>query len=963
MTVLKPSYTEDFSNYKSFPSMCFGNAFRSNNGRLLFTSCGGGTLSNLHLFEFNGYNFRAVSGSLGKIKEKTSFKGSEDGENFLGLVGQPSKPLNFLAYNLNTDEIKRIPPPVGEVIIRTTQHNYPDPSVFVTKSEAYLKKYKYVGDTFRETNRIAFANKALQLQDDTLNVVIYYDDKVVWVANPRFNRLRRLLWSSNSYSDIVLEDYADLNLTKQQTTFLLSRISVYELACGTFLQWKDRDKKRIKIGEVDTARNTLTLLDWPPSTNLVAARINQDEASNLVFVFSDPQYRHTAFLQDTSGTIYNYTEFVAPLTGNGVLQLVASDFRQQVFVCNTQGFLLQTVKSAESIKTLPFNRSIRKMVDFGAGRILVATQNGNLSVLNTLNGDVVPLDQRFDKIAPFSLPKDKAGFFWVARDNHFVKFNEAAEIVQTWPIDLPFHRLFTLVGGDKIAYLTKDNRLAIYDLSLNRSTILRDNGEDLRIKGFVHDLKVSTTGDLLFASNQGFGWVNLADQTVELHGTSSLFSDTRFLCIHEAKDGKLWLGTPLNGLQIFDPLTGSIKTVNDKQGLANNTVASITEDAAGDRWLGTYNGVSLVNDQGELITNLYETDGLAHHESNRFAGFHSASGIIYVGTVQGISQINPKKVKTGLKRKEALKVFLTAAAYPFGRDSMVQLSEGLGQIQDFILPANNRRLQLNLATSNYINPNENKYAYRIVGLSNEWIDLGNQPSLMLSNLPAGNYHLEIRGGDGNGNWSKSPLVFGLKVQEFFYRKPWFYLATLLLIVGLVASWINSLRLQVRRATHQIRADKAVIESQATKLQELDHAKNHFFTNISHEFRTPLTIISGMASQITNNPKKWTEKGALLIKRNSDQLLRMVNQIMDLRKLESSRETAQYIQGDVVEFIKFLVESYQNYASGNSITLHFLKEKSSLQMDYDPDKLMKIISNLLSNAVKFTPEGGNIYLQL
>ncbi|MEM9259465.1 MAG: ATP-binding protein, partial [Bacteroidota bacterium] len=467
----------------------------------------------------------------------------------------------------------------------------------------------------------------------------------------------------------------------------------------------------------------------------------------------------------------------------------------------------------------------------------------------------------------------------------------------------------------------------------------------------------------MFATNQGFGWVNLADQTVELHGTSSLFSDTRFLCIHEAKDGKLWLGTPLNGLQIFDPLTGSIKTVNDKQGLANNTVASITEDAAGDRWLGTYNGVSLVNDQGELITNLYEADGLAHHESNRFAGFHSASGSIYVGTVQGISQINPKKVKAGLKRKEALKVFLTAATYPFSRDSMVQVSEGLGQIRDFILPADNRRLQLNLATSNYIKPNENKYAYRIMGLFNEWIDLGNQPSLMLSNLPAGNYRLEIRGGDGNGNWSKSPLVFDLKVQEFFYRKPWFYLAALLLVIGLITSWINSLRLQVRRATHQIRADKAVIESQATKLQELDHAKNHFFTNISHEFRTPLTIISGMASQITNNPKQWTEKGALLIKRNSDQLLRMVNQIMDLRKLESSRETAQYIQGDVVEFIKFLVESYQNYASGNSITLHFLKEKSSLQMDYDPDKLMKIISNLLSNAVKFTPEGGNIYLQL
>ncbi|MEM6772985.1 MAG: histidine kinase dimerization/phospho-acceptor domain-containing protein, partial [Bacteroidota bacterium] len=304
-------------------------------------------------------------------------------------------------------------------------------------------------------------------------------------------------------------------------------------------------------------------------------------------------------------------------------------------------------------------------------------------------------------------------------------------------------------------------------------------------------------------------------------------------------------------------------------------------------------------------------------------------------------------IKADLRRNKKLQVYLTKAVYPIGSDSTVVVKETLGELKEFTLPASNRRLQLNLATSNLFNPTENKYAYRIPGLTDDWVDLGNQPKLMLDNLPAGKYSLEVRGGDSYGNWSAASLVFGLHVKEYFFRQPWFYLALLLFVVGLVASWINSLRGQVRQATQQIRADKAVIESQAEKLKELDHAKNHFFTNISHEFRTPLTIIAGMARQTIDNPKQWTQRGAELILRNSNNLLQLVNQIMDLRKLESSRETVSYVRGDVVGFIAFLVESYQSYAKDRSINLHYLKEMPSLYMDYDQDKLTKIISNLLS----------------
>ena len=169
--------------------------------------------------------------------------------------------------------------------------------------------------------------------------------------------------------------------------------------------------------------------------------------------------------------------------------------------------------------------------------------------------------------------------------------------------------------------------------------------------------------------------------------------------------------------------------------------------------------------------------------------------------------------------------------------------------------------------------------------------------------------------------------------------------------------------ELSRLNEEIIQQKEVVESQKRKLEELDEAKSHFFTNISHEFRTPLTVISGMAGQIRKNPKQWTEKGSQMIERNSKNLLQLVNQILDLRKLESKALEANYLQGDVVQYLRYITESHQSLANNQGLELHFLSKQEELVMDYDPDKLLKIVSNLLSNAVKFTPEGGHIYFQL
>jgi signal transduction histidine kinase len=149
-------------------------------------------------------------------------------------------------------------------------------------------------------------------------------------------------------------------------------------------------------------------------------------------------------------------------------------------------------------------------------------------------------------------------------------------------------------------------------------------------------------------------------------------------------------------------------------------------------------------------------------------------------------------------------------------------------------------------------------------------------------------------------------------------------------------------------------DKEVIKEQAVQLQKLDKAKTRFFTNISHEFRTPLTVILGMVEQIRNQVR---EKD--IIRRNANQLLRLINQILELRKLEAGNMSASYVQGDIITFLKYFIESFHSLAEQKNIELEFESTENPLVLDYDPEKLNHIISNLLTNAIKFTPEGGKV----
>ena len=220
----------------------------------------------------------------------------------------------------------------------------------------------------------------------------------------------------------------------------------------------------------------------------------------------------------------------------------------------------------------------------------------------------------------------------------------------------------------------------------------------------------------------------------------------------------------------------------------------------------------------------------------------------------------------------------------------------------------------------------------------------------------------MKAANSDGVWNEEGARLRITILPPWWRSWPAYLGYLILM-GLALRRYLQFRVKRLQMAHQLEAERR----EAERLQELDNFKSHFFTNISHEFRTPLTVILGMTERMTDKGKRLTENEIAhslgLIKRSGQNLLRLINQILDLAKLESGKLTLQLEQADMVAFSRYVVESLQSLSALRNIQLHFEAENEEVLMDFDLEKMQAILFNLLSNALKFTPEGGHVYLQV
>jgi signal transduction histidine kinase/DNA-binding response OmpR family regulator/ligand-binding sensor domain-containing protein len=482
-------------------------------------------------------------------------------------------------------------------------------------------------------------------------------------------------------------------------------------------------------------------------------------------------------------------------------------------------------------------------------------------------------------------------------------------------------------------------------------------------------------GIFWLATEHGFARLEFANNTSppvvkwykNIPGKSNSLSYNYVSCFLDdpANPDYLWVCTKGGGLNRMEKSTGIFRHYTTKQGLPNDVVYGILADNAGNIWGSTNKGLfCLMAASGkprELpIFRVFTTsDGLQADEFNTNAFGKLADGKLAFGGVNGINIFAPETV---LDTRFQPNVFITGiqignkALTP--GDNTGVLKETIEQTEAITLNHLQDVVTLEFSSLDFTAPPHNKYRYQLEGIDKEWVESGSRRTATYLHLPSGNYVFKVQGSNSQGIWSDQLAELKIDVSPPWWRTSWACIAYFFLIGLAIRTYLN---FNVKKARLESQLDYEQREAQRVK--ELDKAKTQLYTNITHEFRTPLTVILGMAQQVIDKPGEQLETRMDMIVRNGRGLLNLVNQMLDLSKLETGKMSLQLSQGNIIQFLRYVVESFHSLAESQQKYLHFHTDLDALSVEYDEDKVKQIISNLLSNAIKFTDQKGNIYISI
>lgn len=426
-------------------------------------------------------------------------------------------------------------------------------------------------------------------------------------------------------------------------------------------------------------------------------------------------------------------------------------------------------------------------------------------------------------------------------------------------------------------------------------------------------------------------------------------SDNLVWAIHIDSQGDLWVGTN-TGLNRYDPATQGFERFYERDGLPNNTIYGLLEDDDGVLWVSTENGLArrLPGEADLAFFPLGQTYGLETLSFLPKAVLNSTySEQLFFGSTDGILAVSPSLFKQG-KPQPQLAIHSISRFNPQVEDERA-LVDYFANSSLEVLQLNHRdqSVTITLSDMNWIGATGLRYEYRLMGLNRQWVPVGNDKQVSFTNLFPGKYQLEVKAINAENVSSEAVDLLRFRVYPPWWKSLWAYI-----LYGLFsgASLFLLYRFQLRRQLEKQEAENA---------KALDAFKSRLYTNITHEFRTPLTIILGMNDQMEKQPKKWMGKGAQMIRKHGTQLLNLINQILDLQKLKSGSLRVDMQQGDIIPFFRSIAEQFEAFAYSKEQQLIFIPKVQSLKMDYDPDKTLQIVTNLLTNAIKYTPDKGQI----
>jgi ligand-binding sensor domain-containing protein/DNA-binding response OmpR family regulator len=554
------------------------------------------------------------------------------------------------------------------------------------------------------------------------------------------------------------------------------------------------------------------------------------------------------------------------------------------------------------------------------GKLWIGYQDEGLSILNLKTNTFQHFNERtdikFPETSVWKIHKDQENRFWLCtRNEGLIWFDPQKGIIKKFthdpadPNSIPDNNIRTVVDGNagELWIGTENQGIARFDLKSQKFFPIRKQAD-------------------------------------KAHSISSNSIKSLYL----APGNILWIGTNGAGLNLLDLNSMEVKVFNTETGLPNDVIYGILPDQAGNLWMSSNKGITKVTKKNTEnpefeITNYSNYDGLAT-EFNTGAYFRQKDGTLYFGSLEGfywfnaedifLNEIEPKTIVTDV----------------FVFDKKVQLSDGHKLRHD------QNTLTINMASLVFSSPRKNEFQYMLQNHDENWVKSGNNHQARYTDLSPGNYTFLVKSSNYDGIWSEEPASLSFTILPPWYLTSWAKLLYFLSFV-LGVTWIY----QYLKWRWKMQYSLKVKDDEAKRLMEIDEFKTNLFTNISHEFRTPLTLIAGPVERLMVLSENPVLKSQLnLIKQNSRRLLHLVDQLLEVSKIKSGKQQLKVQKGNLGLLLQSIVSNFFYLAAEKDLRLS-ADIPLMTELWFDADKVEKIVSNLIQNAIKYSKPGTDINL--
>jgi signal transduction histidine kinase/DNA-binding response OmpR family regulator len=516
------------------------------------------------------------------------------------------------------------------------------------------------------------------------------------------------------------------------------------------------------------------------------------------------------------------------------------------------------------------------------------------------------------------------------------------------------------IGGQG---LHKINTSALYGTDGSVKTYSHNEADTNSISGqTIFHIYAEDEESLWIASNGG---LDLFHKTTEVF--EHVVKDPGFVSLLlRSSDGTLYAAT-VQGVYTLSKQSGHYR-LSDAPIWSGADLGSIQEDTLGRLWLGTARGIVCYDHKKKLKIPLTESDGIFYKKSINPGSFDKTSDGKMLLVEEGILLFDPFTLSLGQNKPKVVFTSLEVNnEVPWiGKDTgkVFTVKKNISVLQELVVDYQHNNFGVEFSALEMTAPERNLYQHKLDGYDNEWIltDYKNRKATY-TNLDPGDYVFKVKASNRHGIWSDFETTLKIKVLPPPWKSPWAYTGYGILFIGLLLAArkniVNRERLKSNLKLAKVEQEKEHFELE--KAKEVDKVKSAFFANISHEFRTPLTLIKGpvqeMMEEFGDHPK--VQERMKLVQRNADLVLKLINQLLDLAKLDSGTLTVDKSQNDLNEFLRVVTGSFSSLAFQKNITLETEFPQERLALSFDKGKVETILINLINNAIKFTPAGGSV----